>query len=283
MKLLSFTRNGMPSYGALVKGGIIDLGARLKEQYPDIKSVIVADAFAELEKIISVEAADFPESEVEFLPVVGNPGKILCVGLNYESHRKETGRAVAEHPAIFTRFADTQIGHNTPIRMPKVSNVLDYEGEMAIVIGKGGRYISREDAMSHVAGYSCYNDATIRDWQRHTIQFTPGKNFPGTGAFGPYLVTPNDIPDPHKLSIQTRLNGEIMQDANTGMFIFDIPKIIEYISGFTALSPGDVIATGTPGGVGFKREPMVLMKPGDEVVVEIEHVGLLVNSIALEQ
>lgn len=283
MKLLSFTHNGTASYGALVKDGIIDLGARLKDQYPDIKSVLVADAFAELEKIVATQNADFSESEIEFLPVIGNPGKILCVGLNYESHRKETGRAVAEHPAIFTRFADTQIGHNTPIRLPKVSNVLDYEGEMAIVIGKGGRYITREDAMSHVAGYSCYNDATIRDWQRHTIQFTPGKNFPGTGGFGPYLVTPSDIPDPHKLSIQTRLNGEIMQDANTSMFIFDIPKIIEYISGFTELSPGDVIATGTPGGVGFKREPMVLMKPGDEVVVEIEQVGLLFNTIAQEQ
>jgi 2-keto-4-pentenoate hydratase/2-oxohepta-3-ene-1,7-dioic acid hydratase in catechol pathway len=225
---------------------------------------------------------DHQLAEIEFLPVINNPGKILCVGLNYEAHRQETGRAKTEHPTIFTRFADTLVGHESTATMPKVSNKLDYEGELAIIIGKAGRHISRENAMSHIAGYSCFNDITVRDWQRHTIQFTPGKNFPGTGGFGPYFVSAAEIEDINKLGIQTRLNGEVMQDANTELLIHDLPAILEYVSAFTALSPGDVIATGTPGGVGFKRDPQVFMKLGDEIVVEIEQIGLLRNGIQAE-
>ncbi|MGB5439157.1 MAG: fumarylacetoacetate hydrolase family protein, partial [Gammaproteobacteria bacterium] len=202
-----------------------------------------------------------------------------CIGLNYESHRKETGRDRSAHPVVFTRFADTQVGHRQPLGVPRVSGQLDYEGELAVVIGRGGRAIDKASAMQHVAGYSCYNDASVRDWQSHTSQFTPGKNFPQTGSLGPYLVTADEIDDVHNLSIRTRLNGEVMQDSNTCRLIFDIPAIIEYISAFTSLSAGDVIATGTPGGVGFTREPQIYLKPGDEVVVDIEKVGSLVNPV----
>jgi 2-keto-4-pentenoate hydratase/2-oxohepta-3-ene-1,7-dioic acid hydratase in catechol pathway len=166
--------------------------------------------------------------------------------------------------------------------MPKVSDCLDYEGELAIIIGSGGRYISEQDAMGCIAGFSCYNDATLRDWQRHTHQFTPGKNFPGTGAFGPYMVTPDEISGFSGLGIKTLLNGIVMQEAKLGDMIFGLPKLISYISGFTSLSPGDIICTGTPGGVGFKRDPQLFMKPGDLVEVIIDGVGHLVNKIEAE-
>ncbi|MGB5441920.1 MAG: fumarylacetoacetate hydrolase family protein [Gammaproteobacteria bacterium] len=279
MKLLSFNISGKATYGAVSDGGIVDIGARLGSRYPDIKALLAADALSELSSLVESLAADYPVEQPDFLPVIVNPGKIFCIGLNYESHRKETGRDRSGHPVVFTRFADTQVGHRQPLGVPRVSGQLDYEGELAVVIGRGGRAIDKASAMQHVAGYSCYNDASVRDWQSHTSQFTPGKNFPQTGSLGPYLVTADEIDDVHNLSIRTRLNGEVMQDSNTCRLIFDIPAIIEYISAFTSLSAGDVIATGTPGGVGFTREPQVYLKPGDEVVVDIEKVGSLVNPV----
>ena len=218
--------------------------------------------------------------EIKLLPVIPNPDKIICVGLNYETHRKETGRPVEQHPSIFTRFAASQIAAGDPILIPRVSTALDYEGELALVIGRPGRYIKAENAFDHVAGYACYNDGSIRDWQRHSHQFTPGKNFVGTGAFGPYMVTADDIDDIEAQTLTTRLNGEVMQQAKISDMIFSIGQIIEYVSSFTPLEPGDVIATGTPGGVGFKREPQVYMKPGDICEIEITKVGLLRNPIA---
>lgn len=282
MRLISFQSSSGPSYGALTNAGVVDLKVVVGDRFPDLKSVIHAGALDTLSASLGEAPLFANEGEVDFLPVIPNPGKILCIGLNYESHRKETGRDKTQYPAVFTRFADTQTGHGKPIIMPRVSTSLDYEGELAVIIGKGGRYIDASDAMSHVAGYSCYNDATLRDFQRHTIQFTAGKNFPDTGPFGPCLVTADEISDVHSLSIQTRLNGDIMQDANTSKLIFNIPALIAYLSSFTPLSPGDVIATGTPGGVGFKRDPQVFMKPGDTVEVEIESVGLLRNTIKAE-
>ena len=275
MKFLSYKRNGVASFGRVDGEFVIDLGGVA----PDLKTAISEQNLAEAR---SVSGEKVPLSEVEHLPVIPNPGKILCIGLNYENHREETGRAKTDHPAVFLRFADSQLGHQQDIVRPKVSDDLDYEGELAVVIGKGGRYISKENALEHVAGYSCYNDATLRDWQRHTIQFTAGKNFPYTGGFGPWLVTPEDIPDPSELTLTTRLNGEIMQSAQTDQLIFDVPTLINYCSSFTPLSPGDVIATGTPGGVGFKRDPKVFMKPGDTVEVEISKIGVLSNKIASE-
>jgi len=219
-------------------------------------------------------------SDIEWQAVIPDPAKILCVGLNYENHRKETGRAVVAHPTIFTRYADSQTGHEADIVLPPESKQLDYEGELAVVIGKGGRRISAATALDHVAGYSCYNDGSIRDWQHHTTQFTPGKTWPETGAFGPWLVTPEEFGELGRQRLQTRLNGQVMQDAVLSELIFPVPKLIEYISTFTPLAPGDVIVSGTPGGVGAKRVPPVFMKPGDRVEVHIDAIGTLSNRIA---
>jgi 2-keto-4-pentenoate hydratase/2-oxohepta-3-ene-1,7-dioic acid hydratase in catechol pathway len=216
------------------------------------------------------------------LPPIVDPQKVICIGINYDTHRNELGRSASAYPAVFLRFPDTHIGHRTPIVRPLVSTALDYEGELAVIIGRPGRAISQADALDHVAGYACYNDATIRDWQRHTHQFTPGKNFPQTGAFGPWLVTADEIGDPMNLQLVTRLNGTVVQAASTGDMIFSIAEIIAYVSTFTSLSAGDVIATGTPGGVGFKREPPLWMRPNDVVEVEIEGVGTLRNVIVDE-
>lgn len=282
MKLATFKRDGRAGWGVVVVDGIADTGTALAGRYDGIKAVLAADALDEVAAAVD-SAPRLDPSDVEWLPVLPDPGKILCIGLNYETHRQETGREATGHPAVFTRFADTQVGHAAAIIRPHVSTALDYEGELAVVIGRGGRYIARDEAMAHVAGYACYNDATVRDWQRHTIQFTPGKNFPGTGGFGPVLVTADEIADYRSLRLDTRVNGETVQSAGLDQLIFDIPTLIEYCSSFTPLSPGDVIATGTPGGVGFKREPQLFLKPGDTVEVEIPGVGLLSNGVADER
>ena len=224
----------------------------------------------------------FQVEEVNFEPVIPNPQKILCVGLNYISHRTETKRPETKYPSIFTRFADTQVGHETPVLRPSFSTAFDYEGELAVVIGRRGRHISEQDVSAHIAGYSCYNDVSVRDWQRHTAQWTPGKNFPSTGAFGPSLVTPDEIPDLGALTLTTRLNGKVMQEAPISDLIFSVPVIVSYISKFTPLYPGDVIATGTPGGVGDRRDPPVYMKDGDIVEVEIDRIGILRNVVQSE-
>jgi len=281
MKLVSYELHDRTSWGLVIGEEIADLRAVLGKRYSDLRSLIAAQAYVEAAAAVT-RAPRVPLATVRLLPVIPNPEKILCIGLNYETHRKETQRPEAEHPTIFIRFADSQIGHNAPILRPHVSTQLDYEGELAVVIGKGGRYIPRSEAMNHVAGYACYNDATLRDWQRHTHQFTPGKNFPGTGAFGPWLITRDEITDVGALQLQTRLNGEVMQTTSISQMIFPIEVLIEYCSAFTPLSPGDVIATGTPGGVGFKREPQRFMKPGDVVEVEITQLGTLSNTIADE-
>ena len=282
MKLATFRREARQGWGVMVGDEIADTGTALAGRFAGIRAVLAASALEEVAAAVDT-AARIPVAQIEWLPVLPDPGKILCIGLNYETHRQETGREATGHPAVFTRFADTQIGHGAAIIRPHVSTALDYEGELAVVIGRGGRYIPRDAAMAHVAGYACYNDATVRDWQRHTIQFTPGKNFPGTGGFGPLLVTADEIPDYRSLRIETRVNGETVQSAGLDQLIFDVPTLIEYCSSFTPLSPGDVIATGTPGGVGFKREPQLFLKPGDTVEVDVPGVGLLSNGVADER
>lgn len=222
-------------------------------------------------------------SDVTLLPVVTDPGKILCVGLNYENHRKETGRAEAAHPAIFTRWADTLVAHGAPLIMPRESADFDFEGELAVIIGKGGRRIAADRAFEHIAGYACFNDASVRDWQKHNIQFTPGKNFPGTGAFGPWMITPDEVDDLGAQRVVTRLNGEVVQDQPISDMIWPVDQIISYVSTFTSLAPGDVIATGTPGGVGARRSPPLWMKPGDRVEVEIGDIGTLSNPVEAER
>lgn len=281
MRLSTVKIAGRTTWGVIAGETFRDAGAVLAGRYADLKAAVtagfegVADA--------AEKAADFPLSDIEWLPVIPNPDKILCVGLNYEMHRKETGRAEVENPTIFARYSNSQTGHLKPIIRPKVSTELDYEGELAVIIGKPGRYISREDALGHIAGFACYNDGSVRDYQRHTHQFTPGKNFPDTGAFGPWMMTPDELGPLDALRIQTRLNGEVVQDATFAQMIFDIARQIEYCSSFTRLEAGDVIASGTPGGVGAKRTPPLWMKPGDIVEVEIDKLGTLRNPITDEQ
>lgn len=277
MKLSTVAIDGRTTWGLVEGENFLDVGAVLGARYADLKAAIgaglagVADARA--------KAASVPTSKVVWLPVIPNPDKILCVGLNYETHRKETGRAEVDHPTIFSRYSNSQTGHLRPILRPRVSTHLDFEGELAVIIGKAGRYISRADAMSHVVGYSCYNDGSIRDFQRHTHQFTPGKNFPDTGAFGPWMMTSDELGPLDELKLETRLNGQVMQEARIKQMIFDIPRQIEYCSTFTRLEPGDVIVSGTPGGVGARREPPLWMKPGDVVEIEVERLGVLRNVV----
>lgn len=280
MKLSTVKIAGRVTWGIVEGETFHDVGAAMKATYPDLKQAVAAGLAGVAEA--KTGAATYPTSDVEWLAVIPNPDKILCVGLNYEMHRQETGRSVVENPTIFARYANSQIGHMAPIVRPKVSSDLDYEGELAVIISKPGRYISRENALEHVAGYSIYNDGSVRDFQRHTHQFTPGKNFPDTGAFGPWMMTPDELGDLDPLRIQTRLNGEVVQDATFAMMIFDVARIIEYCSSFTRLEAGDVIATGTPGGVGAKRNPPLWMKPGDIVEVEIDKLGILRNPIGQE-
>ena len=220
---------------------------------------------------------------VRLLPPVPVPPKILCVGLNYDDHLEESGLKKPEYPEIFARFASSLIAHRDPIRRPCESTTLDYEAELAVVIGKPGRRIPQEQALDHVAGYSLFNDATVRDFQLRTPQWTIGKNFDGTGSFGPWLVTPDAVPPGARgLRLQGRLNGRVMQDSRTDLLIFDVPALIEMISVAMSLERGDVIITGTPGGVGVARKPPVFMKAGDVFEVEIEGLGVLTNPIQKE-
>lgn len=282
MKLVSFEVNGRASYGVLNGDKVIDLGLRFGSQFADLRAVLEADALPQLKAAAEQTPATLTLADIKLLPVIANPGKILCVGLNYKSHVAETKRPDADKPAIFVRFSDSLAADGAPLVRPATTERFDYEGELAIVIGRGGRNISQADAFDHIAGYACFNDGTARDWQRHTHQWTPGKNFPGTGPFGPALVTADEVGDVNQLSIATRLNGEVVQQASLSDLIFTIPVIIEYLSGFTTLSPGDVIATGTPGGVGDRRDPPRYLNDGDIVEVEISKVGILRNTVRNE-
>tara|TARA_E500000178_G_C16940761_1_gene716284 strand:- start:213 stop:1037 length:825 start_codon:yes stop_codon:yes gene_type:complete len=273
---------GKVGFGVLKNEGIIELSGRIGNDVMSIKSLLKQNLLEKTQEIYNTMSPDIPLSEITYLPVIPDPEKIFCVGLNYQEHKEETGRPDVENPTIFTRFANSQTGHLQPLLKPKFSDRFDYEGELAIVIGKGGRNIPEDKALDHLAGYSCYNDGSIRDWQRHTSQFTPGKNFPLTGPFGPWLVTSDEVGDYTKLPIETRLNGKVMQKAKLSDLIFPIPRLLNYISTFTPLSVGDVIVTGTPGGVGDRRDPQVYMKPGDVVEVDIGKVGTLMNFIATD-
>lgn len=271
-RYISFRRpDGTPSFGRLDDETVHDLGAQGAAAW--LKDAVSGDLTA------LVATATYARTNVRLLPLIPNPNKILCVGLNYATHVAETGRDQKEYPAIFTRWADSLIADGEPLVRPPETTRFDYEGELAVVIGKGGRRIPREKAMEHVAGYSVFNDGSVRDWQRHNIQFTPGKNFPGTGAFGPALVTPDEIPDLAEQRVQTRINGQLVQDQPVSDMIWDVAFVIEYCSTFTTLEPGDVIATGTPGGVGDKRNPPLYMKAGDVAEISIGKVGTLTNKV----
>ncbi|MEO7243080.1 MAG: fumarylacetoacetate hydrolase family protein [Variovorax sp.] len=279
MKLASYLHKGEAGFGAVIDGGIVDLKAALGGKYADLKALLAADAVGEAKKAIEGRKADFKLDSVQLEPVIPNPGKIWCCGLNYGEHVKETGRELTEHPTFFMRFADSQVGHDQPIARPKESTQLDYEAEIAVIIGKGGRRISEADAHRHIAGYACYNDGSVRDWQRHTTQFAPGKNFWHTGGFGPWMVTADELPPKTVMTLICRLNGKELQRATTEMMLHSIARQIAYTSTIAPLAPGDVIVTGTPGGVGAKRTPPLWMKPGDVVEVEVDKIGVLRNTI----
>jgi 2-keto-4-pentenoate hydratase/2-oxohepta-3-ene-1,7-dioic acid hydratase in catechol pathway len=283
MKLLSFVVDGHPSYGTLKDNGIVDLCARFAtEECTSLRQLLEGNRLADAATLTATARPDHSLDKIAFAPVIPDPGKIICVGLNYRDHVAETGRTVTEKPALFARFACSQVGHLQPLVKPKVSDDFDYEGELAVVIGRPGRHIPAGRALEHVAGYACYNEGSIRDWQRHTSQFLAGKTFAESGSFGPWLVTTDEIPDPSKLTLQTRLNGTVVQNATTDLMITAVPELIAYISTICPLTPGDVIVTGTPGGVGLKRTPPLWMRPGDTVEVEISGVGTLRNTVIAE-
>lgn len=284
MRVASYVVDGRPTWGRVTEDavGLVDATSDLVACWPSLKEVLQDSGLAEAEAALADRPADRAVDDTAFLPTIPDPDKILCVGLNYDEHRKEGGHPERGHPTFFTRFANSQIGHKQPMIKPAVSDRLDYEAELAVIIGTAGRHIPADRALAHVAGIAPYNDGSVRDWQRHTTQYTPGKNFVGTGGFGPWMMTLDSIPDLDALTVESRLNGTVMQHATVADMLFSIPRLIEYASTFTELVPGDVIATGTPGGVGSRRDPQVWMKPGDVIEVEIGGVGTLVNPVVAE-
>lgn len=282
MKLVSFVSGGSARYGMVSGDGVIDLQARFGERWPTLRDLLAGDGLAEAARVAE-NPPDFSLADLEFAPVIPNPDKIICVGLNYRDHVAESGRTETPNPALFARFAGSQIGHGQKLIKPAVSDEFDYEGELAVIIGKGGRHIAVADALDHVAGYACYNEGSVRDWQRHTSQFLAGKTFAGTGGFGPWLVTTDEIPDPTALTLETRLNGQVVQHSTTALMITPVREQIAYISTILPLLPGDVIVSGTPGGVGSKRKPPLFMQPGDVAEIEISGVGILRNPVIAEE
>lgn len=280
MRLVSFTRaNGTSSYGTTDGGTIWDAGAVLGEKYVDLRAVLAADAATELANVGEAIAFD----SVTLLSPIPNPDKILCIGLNYMSHIKETGRDKPKFPSIFTRYPSSIVGHGTPLVRPKASDKFDYEGELAVVIGKECRHVSEADAWDVIAGYSCFNDGSIRDYQVHTSQFWPGKSFEASGSMGPWLVTRDEVADVTKETLTTRINGNVEQQTGIDDLAITIPEMIAYASTVIKLLPGDVIATGTPGGVGKFREPQLYLAPGMSADIEITGIGTLSNGVVDEE
>jgi len=278
MKLISFVEAGRNAWGVVRDSDVVVL----THVWPDVIAGLEAGA----DEIAGAARADGmprrPLAGLQWLPPVPAPRKILCVGLNYGRHVAEAGRDLPAHPSLFARFADSVVGHREAVWKPRASDRFDYEGELAVVIGRGGRHIAAQDALAHVAGYTCMAENSVRDFQKHNAQVTPGKNFERSGAIGPWLVTADEVGDPARLQVISRLNGELMQQGDVSDLIFPIPELIAYISAFTPLSPGDIIATGTPEGVGSSRKPPRFMVAGDTLEVDIPGIGTLVNTVADE-
>ncbi len=277
---MSFVHQDRPAYGLVQDDHVVVLSAVLGERAPDLKALIAAGLLPQAAALAQTAGAPrVPLAGLTLVPVIPNPGQIFCIGLNYAEHVRETGREVTETPVVFMRVPASQVAHGQDIMRPPESVRLDFEAEIAVIIGKGGRRIREADAWDHIAGYSCYNDGSVRDWQVATSQWTPGKNFWRTGGFGPWMVSSDEIVPGQVMRLQTVLNGQVMQDTTTDKMIHSIPRQIAYISTFTPLSPGDVIVTGTPGGVGNKRNPPVYMKPGDVCEIVVDAIGTLRNGI----
>jgi 5-carboxymethyl-2-hydroxymuconate isomerase len=284
MRLISFWLNNTACYGALHGNKVLNLTPIFGAEAPDLKTLIAKKMLAQAAEALSKHTPDLLFEDLSLLPVIPNPEKIMCVGLNYHDHVKETGRDLTEKPAIFSRVNSSQVGHGQDIMRPPESHRLDYEGEIGIVIGRSARRVSGEDALSCIAGLTCINEGTIRDWVHHAkFNVTQGKNFNASGAIGPWLVTADEFPQGYSnLRLQTRVNGELRQDDTTGNLMFDFAYLIGYLSTFTTLAPGDIIATGTPIGAGIRFDPPRFLKPGDVVEIEVQGVGVLSNPIADE-
>jgi 2-keto-4-pentenoate hydratase/2-oxohepta-3-ene-1,7-dioic acid hydratase in catechol pathway len=280
MKLASYLADGVPEFGVVAADGVISISALLGGRYATLRDVLSAEALDEVRQAAGGAKPDRKLADVRFLPAIPNPDKILCVGINYRSHAAETGREVSPKPSLFIRMTNTLVGHDGEMIRPRVSEQFDFEGELAVVIGRGGRHIARERALDHVAGYTCFVDGSVRDYQKYSV--TSGKNFPGTGPLGPWIVTADEIPDPSRLTLATRVNGREMQRSGTDMLIHSVPDVVSFCSEWTELAPGDVIATGTPEGVGHRRNPPVWMKANDVLEVEISGIGVLRTTIVDE-
>lgn len=286
MKLGSFRIEGRETFGIVIDGdGVIDLGARLVGRHTSLRSLLAAEDWLSIARQAAggEHVTDFRLADVEYLPVIPHGGKIFCIGVNYADHLEETKIRKAPYPTVFLRYTDSQTGHLQPLLHPRESTQFDFEGEVALIVGLGGRRIAKERAWDHVAGYACYNDGSVRDWQFHTTQWGPGKNFANTGAFGPWMTSADEL-DPRKvpLKLTTRLNGTVVQQSDTSFLIFGISELIAYCSTLLPLQPGDVIVTGTPGGVGMAREPQLFLKPGDRVEVEVGGIGILTNDVKMD-
>ncbi|HJX76736.1 fumarylacetoacetate hydrolase family protein [Glutamicibacter sp.] len=278
MKYVSFlAADGTETWGVAIDGTVHDLGPTGKNLAANVRELIEKGAFGTELDLSGAPTTD--EAEITHLPSLTNPGKIICIGVNYLAHQEESGKTGQTAPTVFTRFADTQMGHLAPAVKPASTTKFDYEGEMALVIGKEAWRVSEEDSWDHIAGYACYNDFSVRDWQKAASQWIPGKNFPATGGFGPYLVPAKDLGDVNKLTLETRVNGEVRQNAPVSNLVFNIPQLINYVTGFTKLNPGDVVVTGTPGGVGLFWGEGGLLNDGDVVEVEITGLGVLRNTV----
>ena len=284
MRLISFESPSGADWGLLVDGGVVER-VRLGDGLPrSLKALITGgDAWPALEQTLAQRTlglAPTPLVALKLLPCLPDPGKIICLGVNYIDHAKEGGNQVGDYPSLFLRCNTSLLAHGAPLRVPSVSTKLDFEAELAVVIGRRARFVSQGDALAHVFGYACFNDGTLRDYQRKTQQWTIGKNFDATGAFGPSLVTADEVSaGAVGLRIQSRLNGKVMQSADTADMVFGVARTIALLSESLTLEPGDVLVMGTPGGVGYARNPPVWMKAGDTIEIEIEGIGLLSNPV----
>ena len=279
MKLASFEVAGQPDYGLVVEGGIVSVGRRLPHA-PTLRAALAAGLLSELAKLAG-EPPDHALDEITFAIPVPDASKIICIGRNYKGHLAEAGAKLPERPSVFIRTMESFVPHQGALIRPRASHDYDYEGELALVIGKTARHVMRENALDHIAGYTCMNEACLRDFQfDHSL--TVGKNFYHSGSIGPWMETADTIPEPTRLMLNTRLNGEGVQHTRTDDLIFDIPEIIRYLSVLLPLNPGDIIATGTPEGVGFVRKPPLWLKPGDRVEVDISGIGVLSNHVVDE-
>jgi 2-keto-4-pentenoate hydratase/2-oxohepta-3-ene-1,7-dioic acid hydratase in catechol pathway len=280
MKLASYLADGQAAFGVVREDGVITMGEPRGIAAASLKQALAEGLLAQIAAAAAKARPDHKLADITFLPVIPDPELIACAGINYRSHASETGRDIPKQPSMFIRRANTLVGHEGAMVRPNVSTHFDFEGELAVVMGRGGRHITTEQALDHVAGYTCFVDGSVRDYQKFSV--TAGKNFPATGPLGPWMVTRDEIPDPTRLTLTTRLNGVEMQHSGTDLLIYSIPQIVAFCSDFTELAPGDVIATGTPEGVGHRRTPPLWMKPGDVLEVEISGIGVLRNRIVEE-